>query len=125
MNTFKQLLTQEFLCKSRDVIIDEKTSAKILSLIQKEEKDLYTYYRWIKELLKGIHRRDRIVNSSRDKVILGPAKHQPLKDTIIQLTLGIRNPDFLFHIVDNYANPMPSFYDTYKQAKSTLFLFLT
>ena len=57
-NTFIQLLIQEFPGDSRDVITDEKASAELSSLAQKENEDLYTYYCRIEGLLKGIYGRD-------------------------------------------------------------------
>lgn len=38
--------------------MDKKVYAKLLNLKQKEDKDLYTYYHYIKNLLKGIYKWD-------------------------------------------------------------------
>ena len=54
-NTFIYLLIQKFLGDFRDVIMDKKTSAELLSLTQKKDEDLYIYYYWTKGLLKGIY----------------------------------------------------------------------
>ncbi len=92
-NTFIQLLIQQFPGNSRDVITDEKASAELSNLAQKEDKDLYTYYRRTEGLLKGIHGRDQVTNSSKDIVALSLAEQQLLKETIMKFILGIRNLD--------------------------------
>ena len=55
---FIQLMIQEFPGDSCNVITDEKASAELSSLAQKEDKDLCTYYCWTKRLLKRIYGRD-------------------------------------------------------------------
>ncbi len=92
-NTFIQLLIQEFPGDSHDIITDEKASAELSNLAQKEDEDLYTYYRRTEGLLKGIHGRDQVTNSGGDTVALSPAEQQLLKDIIMKLILGIRNLD--------------------------------
>ena len=124
-NTFIQLLIQVFPGDSRDVIIDEKASAELSSLAQKEDEDLYTYYRRTESLLKGIHGRDQVTNSGRDTVTLSPAEQQLLKDTIMKFILGIRNLDLQFRVVEYRANPTPSLYGAYKQVESTLLVLQT
>lgn len=119
-NTFIQLLIQEFPGDSRDVITDEKANAELSNLAQKEDEDLYTYYRRTEGLLKGIHGRDQVTKSGRDTVTLSPAEQQLLKDTIMEFILGIRNLDLQFRVVEYRANPTPSLYGAYKQAESTL-----
>ncbi len=124
-NTFIQLLIQEFPGDLRDIIIDEKASAELSNLVQKEDEDLYTYYHCTEGLLKSIHRRDQVTNSGRDTVALSPVKQQLLKDTIMKFILRIRNLDLQFCVVEYQANPIPSFYGAYKQAESTLFVLET
>lgn len=73
-NIFIQLLVEEF---SRDLYnagTDKKASAKLLSLRQKEDKNLYTYYCQTKSLLKGISVQDQITNNSGDTVTLSLSK---------------------------------------------------
>ena len=124
-NTFIQLLIQEFSGDLCDVITDEKASAELSSLAQKEDEDLYTYYCRTEDLLKGIHGRDQVTNNSRDAIVLSPSKQQLFKDTIMKFILGIWNLDLQFYVVEYRANPMPSFYRAYKQVKSILFVFHT
>ena len=119
-NTFIQLLIPEFPADSCDIIIDEKASAELILLAQKEDKDLYTYYCWIEEQLKEIHGKDQIINNGRDIIVLSLSKQQFLIDTIMKFILGIRNLNFQFFVVEYWANLTPSFYGIYKQAKSTL-----
>lgn len=52
----------------------EKASAKLTSLIQKENEDLYIYYYLMEGLLKGIHRQDQVTKSDRDIVTLSLSK---------------------------------------------------
>lgn len=56
------------------MITDEKTSIKLLNLAPKEDKNLYTYYHYIEDLLKEIHRGDQVINSDRNIVMLSPTK---------------------------------------------------
>ena len=119
-NSFIQLLIQEFPGNSCNVITDEKASAKLSNLAQKEDEDLYTYYRHTETLLKRIHGRDQVTNSDRVIVTLSPVKQQLLKDIIMKFILGIRNLDLQFRVVEYQANPTPSLYDAYKQVKSIL-----
>ena len=124
-NTFIQLLIQEFPSDSRNVITDEKTSAELLNLVQKKDKNLYTYYRYTKSLLKGIHRQNQVINSGRNIVILSHAEQQHFKDTIMKFILRIRNLNLQFRVVEYRANPTPSFYNAYKQTDSTLLILQT
>lgn len=124
-NTFIQILVQEFPGDSRDAITDERASAELLSLAQKEDEDLYTYYRRTEGLLKAIHGRDQVTNNGRDTVILSPSKQQLLKDTIMRFILGIKDSDLQFRVVEYRANPTPSLYGVYKLAESTLLVLHT
>ncbi len=124
-NTFIRLLIQEFPGDLRDVITVKKASAELSNLTQKEDEDLYIYYRRIEGLLKGIQGRDQVTNSGRDTVALSLAEQQLLKDTIMKFILGITNLDLQFRIVKYRANPTSSLYGMYKQAKSTLLVLQT
>lgn len=125
-STFIQLLIQEFPSDSRNVITDEKASAELSSLAQKEDEDQYTYYRRTEGLLKRIHGRDQVTNNNgRDTIALSPSEQQLLKDTIMKFILGIRNLDLQFRVVEYRANPTPSLYGVYKQAESTLLVLHT
>ena len=99
-NTFIQLLIQEFPGDSRDIITNEKASADLSSLAQKEDEDLYTYYCRTEGLLKGIYGQDQVTNNGRDIIVLNPSKQQLFKDTIIKFILGIRNLDLQFCVVE-------------------------
>ena len=124
-NTFIQLLIQEFLVDSRNIITDKKTSAELSNLAQKKDEDLYTYYRRIESLLKRIYGRDQVTNSGKNTVTLSLTEQQLLKDTIIKFILGIRNLDLQFCIVEYRANPTHSLYGAYKQAESILLVLQT
>lgn len=73
-NIFIQLLMQKYLDDSYNEITNEKASAELWNLTQKEDKDLYIYYYCIESLLKRIHERDQITNSGKDIVMLSLAK---------------------------------------------------
>lgn len=90
-DTFVQLLVQEFLGDSRDVITNGQASAELSSLSQREGEDLYTHYRRTEGLLKGIYGRDQVANKGRDTIALSPAEQKLLKDTIMKFILGIKN----------------------------------
>ena len=114
------MLIQEFPGDSHNIITDEKVSAKLSLLAQKENEDLYTYYYRTEEQLKGIHGRDQVTNNGRDTIVQSPSEQQLLKDTLMKFILGIWNLDLQFRIVEYRANPTPSLYRAYKQAESTL-----
>ena len=88
-NTFIQLLIQEFSSGSCDVITDEKASAELSLLAQKEDEDLYTYYCWTEGLLKKIYERNQVTINGRDTIVLSPSKQQLLKDIIMKFILKI------------------------------------
>lgn len=73
-NTFILLLIKEFPSDLRNIITDKKASVKLSNLIQNKDEDLYIYYHGIKGLLKGIYGWDQIIHSSRDTIMLSPAK---------------------------------------------------
>lgn len=119
-NTFVQLLLQEFPGDSRNVITDEGASRELSSLSQKEDEDLYTYYRRTEALLRGIHGKDRVTNNGTDTIILSPLEQYLLKDTIMKYILGIRDLDLRLRIVEYPAEPVQSLYGVFKKAEICL-----
>ena len=124
-NIFIQLLVQEFLSDLCDAIKDEKVGAKLLSLVQKKDENLYTYYCRTKNLLKKIHGRDQVTHNGRDTVTPSSSKQQLFNDTIIRFILSIKNSDLQFRVVEYRANPTLSLYGVYKSAESTLLVLHT
>lgn len=75
-NTLIQLFIQKFLKNFCNIITSEKTSKKLLSLVQKEEKDLYIYYCRAKCLFEKIHEQNKVINNSRNTMVLSLFKYQ-------------------------------------------------
>ena len=87
-------MVQKFFDDFCNVIMVKKTSAELLLLAPKEDKDLYTYYYQTKILLKEIHKWDQVTNNNRNIIILSLSKQQLLKNTIMKFILQIWNLDF-------------------------------
>lgn len=119
-NKFVQLLLQEFPGDSCNVITGEQASSGLSSLSQKEDEDLYTYYRRTEALLRGIHGKDRVTNNGTDTIILSPPEQYLLKDTIMKYILGIRDLDLRLRIVEYRAEPIQSLCGVFKKAEICL-----
>lgn len=57
-----------------NVIMNEKTNAKLSNLTSKKDKDLYIYYCHTKDFLKKMYRQNQVTNSSRDITIFNLSK---------------------------------------------------
>lgn len=110
-------LLQESPGGSRNVITDEQASRELSPLSQKEDKDLYTYYRRTEGLLRGIHGKDRVSNNGPDTIILSPSEQYLIKDTIMKFILGIRDLGLRLRVVEYRAEPVPSLYVVFKKAE--------
>lgn len=54
--------------------MEEQVNIKLLTLLQKKDKDLYAYYRWIEILFIGILEKDQVTQNRENAIILNNTK---------------------------------------------------
>lgn len=80
------------------MIIEEQASKELLSLIQKKDKDFYTYYCYTEILLAKIAKKDQVTHNRKNTVILNKAKQHILKNKSTKFLFKLRNLDLCFCI---------------------------
>ena len=100
------------------MITEERASTELSSLTQKEDEDLYTYYRRTEVLLTGIAGRDRVTHDGENAVILNRAEQHILKDTITKFIFGLRDLDLRLCMIEYKAQPTHGLYGTFKKTKT-------
>ena len=118
--TFVRLLCQEFPGNQNDVMTEEQASTELSILSQKEDENLYAYYRRTEALLIGISGRDRVSHNGENAIILNNAEQHILKDTIAKFGFGLRVPELRLHMIEYRADPMRSLYGAFKKAEAYL-----
>ena len=117
---FVRLLCQKFPGNQNDVMTEEQASTELSILLQKEDENLYAYYRRTEALLIRISRRDRVSHNRENAIILNNAKQHILKDTIAKFSFGLRIPELCLHMIEYRADPMHSLYEAFKKAEAYL-----
>lgn len=89
-------------------MIDKRASAELSNLAQKKDEDLYIYYCQTEDLLKKIHRQDRVTNNGRNIVTFSPFEEQLFNDNIIKFILGFKEFNLQFRVVKYCTNLIAS-----------------
>lgn len=115
--TFVRLLCQEFPGNQNDVMTEEQASKELSTLSQKEDEDLYAYYRRTENLLIGISGRDRVTDNGENTITLNKAEQYILKDTIAKFGFGLKIPELRLHMIKYRADPNRNLYGAFKKAE--------
>lgn len=122
---FVQILCHEFPGNQSDVLTDEQASTELSTLSQKEDEDLYAYYRRTETLLTEIAGRDRVSHNGKNAVILNRAEQHILKDTITKFISGLRNLDLRLRMIEYSTEPARSLHETFEKAKAKMLILST
>ena len=109
---------QEFPGNQNNIITEKQASAELSILSQKEDKDLFAYYRRTEILLIGILEKDQVTHNRENTIILNNAEQYILKNTIAKFGFGLKILKLRLYIIEYRANPMRSLYGAFKKAKA-------
>lgn len=100
--------------------MEEQASAKLLTLSQKENKDLYAYYYCTETLLIGISGKNQVTHNGENAIILNNTEQHILKDIITKFGFGLKISELCLNMIEYKANPIHSFYNVFKKAEAYL-----
>lgn len=95
----------------------KQVSTELSTLSQKEDEDLYAYYRWTKTQLIEISERDQVTYNGQNSIVLNNAEQHILKDTIAKFGFGLKIPKLRLYIIKYRVDPMRSFYGAFKKTE--------
>ena len=98
-DVFIRLSCQKFAANQNNIIIEEYAGTELTTLSQKEDEDLYIYYRQTKTLLIEISVRNWVTYDGENTVILNKTKQHILKDTIAKFVFELKIPELRLHMI--------------------------
>ena len=104
------------------MIIEEQVSIELSSLTQKEDKDLYPYYRLKEVLLTRIVRRDRVTYDGENAVILNRVEKHIFKDNITKFIFGLKDPVLHLCIIEYSADQAQRLYEILKKVQAHILI---